>query len=108
MFTILCMLCLLAPSVSRWAAYVHCKIAEASLDKDCGCDTIITQQIPESNHHTAPAELVQHVFSQWHFEKSISIQLPVLSFAVTSIYAFPGSDHLPKDLVQSIFHPPGC
>lgn len=102
------MLCILAPSVSRWAAYLHCKIAEISLQKDCGCDAIITQHLPNTNDHEAPLQLVQKAFSDWQFEEKASIQT-ILLLPVKSNFNRPiNNTHLPKDLVQSIFHPPVC
>jgi len=97
-----------APSAGRWAAYMHCKIAEVSLAKDCGCDTIITAYIPAEKNHAAPLQLVQHLFADWQFEKAKAIRFSFLKQLPLTSFNLPTPARLPADRVQSIFHPPGA
>ncbi len=78
------------------------------MQKDCGCDNIITQHLLNTNDHEAPLQLVQKAFSDWQFEEKASVQTTFLWNKNSKVYFPINNTHLPKDLVQNIFHPPGC
>jgi|GEM_PF-3523242 len=104
-FTILCLISLLAPLACKWAAYVHCKLAAETLEKDCGCDAIITNHPPTQGDHSAPAQLVHQNFSDWQFETYSAIVNITPPFIDANPYNFFKNQPFPSDWIADVFIP---
>ena len=104
-FIISCLICILAPDIYSWSAYLHCKLAEVSAAKDCGCESILSPNSMPGDHSNA-IQLVKKRFNEREYLETTSISADK-QWPADSLFTYMASSgKILTGPCRSIFRPP--